>query len=332
MRELQEQGKCSFPATIENLEPTFEMREPTADTSLSYAVALLNHYGFELRGYTAEELINLWVKNYSAHWVRLAVIEALYQGRYKAVSVEQILTVWARRGQPIHRFNHEFERLISRKLPQKLTASLEERSRSGQDSVIIEPPQELAVTSPLDLGSDCLRRRPSDDDEEGSVSALGQLEQASAVAVQGESSLAEPISFKRLLKASAPDPALDTSLPPVTPSFPSTTVESVAEKATSAVQAEGVLPTAMPTAELPDALIQSHDARKAERTDISIRSTYDANWSRCEISKQPIHQFTPPPDSSDFYLKLKAVIQQQEQTPATIGKLISEEQTEGQLS
>lgn len=312
MRELQEQGTCSFPATIENLEPTFEMREPTADTSLSYAVALLNHYGFELRGYTAEELINLWVKNYSAHWVRLAVIEALYQGRYKAVSVEQILAVWARRGQPIHRFNHEFERLISRKLPQKLTASLEERSRSGQDSVITETTQELAVASPLEVASDRLKRIPSDDDPEGSVSAQGQWEQASAAAAQGECSFAEPIRVQRLLKASAPDPSVDTSLPPTTPSFPSTTVESVAEKATPMVQAEEVLPTAMPTAELPDALIQSDDVGKAERTDTSIRSTYDANWTRCEITKQPIHQFTPSPDSSDFYLKLKAVIQQQE--------------------
>jgi hypothetical protein len=323
MRELQEQGNGAFSATIENLEPTFEMREPTADTSLTYAVVLLNHYGFELRGYTAEELINLWVKNYCAHWVRLAVIEALYQGRYKAVSVEQILAVWTRRGQPIHRFNHEFERLISRKLPQKLTASLEERSRSGQDSAIAEAPQELAAALPFDLESEYLTRSPNDDNQQGEVSARGRLESASVVT--------EPISLQRPLTASTPDPTLDTSLPSATPSFPSTTIESAAEKAAPSVQAEGVLPTAMPTAELPDALMPSHDARKAERTDISIRSTYDANWSRCEIGKQPIHQFTPPPDSSDFYLKLKAVIQQQEKMPATIGRLSIEEQTEGKL-
>jgi predicted lipoprotein with Yx(FWY)xxD motif len=97
------------------------MREPTTDSAVAYAVALLSHYGFELRGYKAEELVNLWLRNYQANWVRLGVIEALYQGRYKAVSVEQILAVWARRGQPIYRFNHEFERLISRKLPQNLT-------------------------------------------------------------------------------------------------------------------------------------------------------------------------------------------------------------------
>src|SRR5919202_5459180 len=104
------------------------MSEPTTDPVIAYAVALLSHYKFELRGYTAQELVNLWLRNYPAIWVRLGVIEALYQGRYKAVSVEQILAVWGRRGQPIHRFNHEFERLISRKLPQKLAANRITRS------------------------------------------------------------------------------------------------------------------------------------------------------------------------------------------------------------
>src|SRR4028119_2246438 len=129
MKMLQEEGIIlssthNPQSKIQNSKSTIEMREQTTDSAVAYAVALLSHYGFELRGYTAKELVNLWLRNYSAHWVRLGVIEALYQGRYKAVSVEQILAVWARRGQPIYRFNHEFERLISRKLPQSLTAPL----------------------------------------------------------------------------------------------------------------------------------------------------------------------------------------------------------------
>ncbi|MCA1994263.1 MAG: hypothetical protein LDL41_19785, partial [Coleofasciculus sp. S288] len=118
-------GAVVFGETGEALQSNMEMREPTTDSIVvSYAIALLGHYGFELRGYTAEELVNLWLNNYPAHWIRLAVIEALYQGRYKAVSVEQLLAVWFRRGQPVYRFNGEFERLISRKLPQNLTAPL----------------------------------------------------------------------------------------------------------------------------------------------------------------------------------------------------------------
>ena len=88
------------------------MIEPDLNTAADFAVALLIHYSFELGGYTASELIDCWLHDYSANWVRLAVIEALYQGRYKAISVEQILAFWQRRGQAVYHFNHEFERLI----------------------------------------------------------------------------------------------------------------------------------------------------------------------------------------------------------------------------
>ena len=58
--------------------------------------ALLIHYSFDLGGYTSSELIAQWFANYPERWVRAAVIEALYRGRYKAVSIDQILTVWQR--------------------------------------------------------------------------------------------------------------------------------------------------------------------------------------------------------------------------------------------
>lgn len=255
MRELQEPGKLSFPTTIHNLIPTIEMREPTADSALAYAVALLNHYGFELRGYTAEELVNLWLQNHSAYWIRLAVIEALYQGRYKAVSVEQILAVWARRGQPIYRFNHEFERLISRKLPQKLAA--------------------YRATRATDLN-------------------------------------------------------LEPSLPLFTPSLPETLdegvrVESIPEEPLTTAKPETVAPTTMSEQEVAKTSIELDDEGKEVSMDRDTRPSYDANWSRCEVNKQPIHQFTPPPDASDFYLKLKSVAEQQDAMPSKLKTLINEE-------
>lgn len=97
------------------------MTETQANSAITrQIVALLSHYGFDLRGYTAERLAFEWLSQYHEHWVRLAVIEALYQGRYKAISVEQILHFWGRRQHPIFHFNHEFERLICRKLPRHL--------------------------------------------------------------------------------------------------------------------------------------------------------------------------------------------------------------------
>lgn len=82
------------------------------DTTTDVTVDLLVRYIFDLGGYTTSELLDRWLKDYPAAWVRLAVIEALYQGRYKAVSIEQILTFWQRRGQAVYHFNHEFERLV----------------------------------------------------------------------------------------------------------------------------------------------------------------------------------------------------------------------------
>ena len=83
-----------------------------------FAAALLIHYSFDLGGYTAQQLIDHWLNDFSANWICSAVIESLYQGRYKAVSVEQILAFWRRRNLASYHFNHEFERLICGNLPQ----------------------------------------------------------------------------------------------------------------------------------------------------------------------------------------------------------------------
>jgi lipopolysaccharide export system protein LptA len=89
---------------VQNLQP------PLRDTAAIPAVNLLKHYGFE-GALTAKQLTDQW-QQYPSNWVRLAMIEALYQGRYKAVSVEKILAAWQRRGQPLYHFDQEFERLV----------------------------------------------------------------------------------------------------------------------------------------------------------------------------------------------------------------------------
>lgn len=86
------------------------MTEVTAISN--QARALLIHYDFELGGETAEKLVEKWIKLYPAFWLRLAIVESLYQGRYKAISVEHILNFWQRREEPIFHFNPEFARLI----------------------------------------------------------------------------------------------------------------------------------------------------------------------------------------------------------------------------
>ena len=96
------------------------MREFDNDPAIAQTVELLKSYSLDLHGYTISEIVIQLLERYHANWIRLATIEALYLGRYKAVSVEQILRVWARVGTPNPHFSHEFERLICRKLPRNV--------------------------------------------------------------------------------------------------------------------------------------------------------------------------------------------------------------------
>ena len=78
------------------------------------AKLLLEEYSFDLGGLSAETLVMIWQERLAVatSWIRAAIIEALYQGRYKAVSVDQILQSWKRRDRPIRHFNSEFERTV----------------------------------------------------------------------------------------------------------------------------------------------------------------------------------------------------------------------------
>jgi len=60
----------------------------------------LERYGFELEGQPGQVWVERWDQSFPAHWIPVALLEALYQGRYKATSVEQLLRLWQRCGFP----------------------------------------------------------------------------------------------------------------------------------------------------------------------------------------------------------------------------------------
>jgi hypothetical protein len=80
-------------------------------TRLASAAALLETY-CQITQAEAESFILSWHQAYPSEWVYPAVVEALYQGRYKPVSAEQLLRFWQRRGQSLTHFSGEFESLI----------------------------------------------------------------------------------------------------------------------------------------------------------------------------------------------------------------------------
>lgn len=108
------------------------MTELNEDLAIAKIVSLMTSYSFDTDRYSVEKIVQQWQKNYRVHWIYLATIEALYLGRYKAISIEQIMNGWYRRGQPNTHFNGDFERVICRKLPRHLsTIDYEERSYNG---------------------------------------------------------------------------------------------------------------------------------------------------------------------------------------------------------
>jgi hypothetical protein len=104
------------------------MTDFNQDLAIPKIISLMNSYSFDTNQRNTEELVQEWLKNYDLHWIYLATIEALYLGRYKAVSIEQIMYGWSRKGQPTTHFGGDFERVICRKLPRHLSAfnSIEE--------------------------------------------------------------------------------------------------------------------------------------------------------------------------------------------------------------
>jgi hypothetical protein len=125
LTDLPNERPNEHPKTPQNdiFKPRIKSGLKAVDPNqLLYAEDLLCYYKFALEGRTASQVLRQWAQDYPVEWIRLAIIEALYQGRYKAVSVEQILQNWQRRSQAQPRFDDEFAQLIRQRLPDNLAA------------------------------------------------------------------------------------------------------------------------------------------------------------------------------------------------------------------
>jgi len=113
-------------------------------------IALMYRYGFDLEGLSPDSLVSAWLEQYPNNWIYLAVLEALHQGRYKIVSVEQILKLWLRRRNPTCHFNEEFESLITGTISEQLSVNL------LTSSVIPEPEKEIKEEKPVQVKQLCI--------------------------------------------------------------------------------------------------------------------------------------------------------------------------------
>ncbi|MEY2984271.1 MAG: hypothetical protein RLZZ568_888 [Cyanobacteriota bacterium] len=126
---------------------------PQENHHILQTVSLLTAYCFDLRGLAPTQLTDKWLRHFSAFWIRLAVIEALYLGRYKAISVEHLLQFWQGKGQPRCHFPPEFEQMVSQKLPKSLTPITEAVKTEFPPSPKIDPNPPQKVPNSLKQSS-----------------------------------------------------------------------------------------------------------------------------------------------------------------------------------
>ncbi|HEY9622865.1 MAG TPA: hypothetical protein V6C78_21085 [Crinalium sp.] len=273
------------------------MTELLKDSVAVQAAELLDYYSFDLSGYDAVELVHRWLLEHPAIWVRAAVVEALYQGRYKAISVEQILVLWHRRGHPIHHFNHEFERIICGKFSQIHSAPIYFPSS--------EPSVESTSTRPTAFAIEPVSV-PSAGTQPPELQPTSHQNADITVSENPNAS----IPAREEPEHAIPSDAARRDLQPTVKS-PASNVHSSTKFSEFAAVSES---------RLGDHAIQPFKPQ----SDLETVHVEQAEWSRTETTRYPIHQFIPTVDSPDFYTKLKAV--------ARLDESLSDENTSANIA
>ncbi|MCT7956366.1 hypothetical protein [Laspinema palackyanum] len=301
------------------------MNKAAQDTALESAAALLTHYSFDLGGYSTEELIAQWLLDYPSAWVRLATIEALYQGRYKALSVTHILACWKRRNQALYHFNHEFERLVSSQLPKGWKGSADTTEKMASPEGLTELSQ--TGVFPRAIPSSDVRhlerptfRQPLPESAALETVAIATDPENSAL-VDSEVPIPAPASDQE------PEPlSLEPGESQTRSASPSQTLNSGTKERETTEIPEAIAPNSDDL--LGDLWLDRPqlqpirnpkptftDLELSSESSIAIEESHRGDTEEAIGNNSPIHQFTPQETSSDFYSKLKAVSQKQPQPP-----------------
>lgn len=242
-------------------------------------VDLLTHYSFDLGGNPARQLVDRWQSTYSPNWIRWAVIEALYQGRYKAISVEQILQLWQRRQQPRYHFNYEFERLVCNRFPRNLSDY--SKQKPAPDTTILPDlpaPSRTTPPAPKTVTDSSISEPPPWAELAEQIQQEEPAEAISTIVPLNVDHIEAPeILLNRVAKLQAG-------------------VEALIEQATSSLNASN---EAMK--------IKLHPEEIKDESENFEESSLDLS----EEVNPPIHQFMPTPTAPEFHSKLKAVVEQE---------------------
>lgn len=112
-------------------------QQPWQETN---AEGVLRAYGFELDPARLGVVLADYENQYGREWMLLAIVESLYQGRYKVTSVGQILRCWQRRGQPRLSFDREFQRFVLGEAWQPIVAPVPDTTDFAPVESVPRPP------------------------------------------------------------------------------------------------------------------------------------------------------------------------------------------------
>lgn len=273
------------------------VKDPISSPEALHALCLLRYYGFDLDTYTIEEQMTDWLEHYPARLIVQAIIEALYQGRYKTVSVNQILSLWHRRGQTICHFNHEFERLVGGNLPVPVQpppppppepptpSSPSSKPTLSYREMLLELPSVRAASklkrlteipslklSPLRIDSD----EPSNGTNNNGVLSISAAAEAK-----------EPVSELKLPEVQVPPPEPEKLDKPE--QDPEREFKEFKEGVVFALSSGLAAPTLKP------------------RMRLLLSRLYQIDWLQFCTSPKAIDQFIPALEPSEFHNKLKTV-------------------------
>ncbi|MEM6592120.1 MAG: hypothetical protein AAF651_09700 [Cyanobacteria bacterium P01_C01_bin.73] len=280
----------------------------SSDPNLSQAVDLLNHYSFDLAGAAAERWVAAWSQwGQDPSWIREAIIEALYQGRYKAVSVDQVLQLWVRRGQPLHHFGADFDRMVCS--PLQLISEPNPEPWTG-DTAAADP----AVSDPGAMSANGPRQfRVADSAQEPMLpftltrKQRGQLKTAAPRRALNSASAQQRL-HAAIAKAEAVKAAgLTGDSEVVIDETHEATDLEILDLESSDLKSSDLETSVDSRARADSANIKtgeiSHSARPNSHPPISKLVDVSALWQ----GRSPIEQFVPRAKSSGFYSKLKSV-------------------------
>lgn len=281
------------------------MHHPNQESAISGPINLLKHYSFESNGYPYEKVLDSWLERFPLSWVNLALVESLHQGRYKVISVEQILTLWQRRGKPSYHFNHDFERLVSNNLPQTFEKTVSSPLRKTNPRLQkkmsrLIPGQQQSKSSPISQspgpGIQAKLTR-YDSLPPPSLYPVSPTTIPSQSETLGEQANSESRSPK--IEAVETKPLPSTALPLDQEKLLANTAESKIESArpSDASPIEKIAPTAV------DPVSQaSSEKDSTSQASVPFSPTSDDSFN-------PIHQFVPQSAPSDIHSKLTAMAQ-----------------------